>query len=95
MSVHSLYISGAEYENFTLYIIIAVFSTLLIFSCLIIIILVVLFNRNAKDHRRSVGYYEIKFNLAIIFTYIKTMCYIEIYLRMKLLVLWAQCVLYA
>ena len=73
MSVHSLYISGAEYENFTLYIIIAVLSILLIFSCLIIIILIVIFNRNAKD-LRSVGYYQIKFNLAIIFSFIKTKC---------------------
>ncbi len=73
MSVHSLCISGAEHENFTLYIIIAVFSTLLIFSCLIKIILIALFNRKAKD-LRSVGYYEIKFNLAIILSYINSMC---------------------
>ncbi len=73
MSVYSLYISGAACENFTLYIIIAVLSTLLIFSCLIIIIIIALFNRNAND-LRSMGYYEIKFNLAIIFSYIKTMC---------------------
>ncbi len=73
MSVHSLYISGAAYENFIFYITIAVLFTLLIFSCLIIIILIALFNRKAKD-LRSVGYYEIKFNLAIIFSYINTMC---------------------
>ncbi len=73
MNVHSLYISGAACENFIFYIIIAVLSILLILSCLIIVILIVNFNRNAKD-LRSVGYYEIKFNLAIIFSYIKTKC---------------------
>ncbi len=73
MSIHLLYISGAEYDKFTLYIIIAVLSTLLIFSCLIIIILIALFNRKAKD-LRSVGYYEIKFNLLPLFSATSRLC---------------------